>query len=152
MLYTRVLARGTEQEMHWMPSPVTGEPVQIMMSPAQAHGHFKTTTLTSANTAIIASPKPGLALWITDLLVTGESQAGSTATIQFTDGTATEIVVVAFQVKTPPQVAFNSQTYFRGWKDARIELVTSGAADATATVGYIHSTQAPSYAEWDAAR
>ena len=152
MIFTRALARGTEQEFHWQPSPVTEEPVQIIMTPAQAHGHFKTASLTAANTVIIVQPKPGLSIWVTDVLVTGESQASSTATIQFTDGSNTEIIIVAFQVKTPPQMNANLQTYFRGWKDARVELVTSGAADATATIGYIHSLAAPSFSEWNAER
>ncbi len=152
MLYTRTLASGTEKEFHWHESPTTGLPTYITMSPAQAHGHFKTATLTSANTVIIVQPKPGLSVWVTDIIVTGESQASSTATIQFTDGSDTVIMIVAFQVKEPPQVNANLQAYFKGWKDARVELVTSGAADATATIGYIHSVDAPSFAEWDAER
>ena len=152
MLYTRTLASGTEKEFHWHESPTTGLPTYITMSPSQAHGHFKTATLTSANTVVIVQPKPGLSVWVTDIIVTGESQASSTATIQFTDGSDTVIMIVAFQVKEPPQVNANLQSYFKGWKDARVELVTSGAADATATIGYIHSVDAPSFAEWDAER
>ncbi len=152
MLYTRPLASGTEKEFHWHESPFTGLPTYITMSPGQAHGHFKTATLTSADTVIIVSPKPGLSIWVTDIIVSGESQASSKATIQFTDGTDTVIMIEAFQVKTPPQLNANLQSYFKGWKDARVELVTSGAADATATIGYIHSLDAPSFAEWDAER
>lgn len=152
MLFTRWLARGTEQEFHWQPSPGTGEPVQIIMTPAQAHGHFKTATLTSANTAIIVQPRPGLSLWVTDVLITGEKQAGSDCIVQFTDGSNTEIIAQAFQVTVPPNLAGNLQTYFRGWKDARVEMVTSGAADAVVTIGYIHSLDSPSFSEWDQER
>ncbi len=152
MLYTRWLARGTEEEFHWRPSPSTKEPVLIIMTPAQAHGHFKTVTNTTAGTTIIVQPRPGLTVWVTDVLITGEKQAGSDAIVQFTDGVQTEIIAQAFQVTVPPSLSGNLQTYFRGWKDARIELITSGTADAVATIGYIHSTDSPTYSEWDAER
>ncbi len=127
-LNVRLLGRGGKAELHVFPSPVTREPVLITMSPAQAHGHFKTTTLTSANTAIIVQPKPGLSIWVTDVIISGEKQAGSDCIVQFTDGVNTEIIIQAFQVTVPPNLAGNFQTYFRGWKDARVEMVTSGAA------------------------
>ncbi len=152
MLTTRALARGGSQEYHSVMAPTTKEPVQIWMTPAQAHGHFKTATLTSADTVVIVRPKPGRSIWVTDILVTGEKQAGSNTIIQFTDGVNTEIIMQAYQVTVPPQIAGNLQAYLRGWKDARIEMITSGAADATCTIGYIHALAGPDFAEWDAER
>ncbi len=152
MILTRALARGTSKEFHHHAGPFNGQPVQIIMSPAQAHGHFKAATLTSANTAIIVQPKPGLAIWVTDILISGEKQAGSDVIVQFTDGSDTVIMFQAFQVTTPPSVNAGLQAYFRGWKDARVEMVTSGAADATVTIGYVHALEAPSFSEWDAER
>ncbi len=151
-LGVRLLGRGGEAELHVFPSPVTKEPVLITMSCAQAHGHFKTATLTAANTAIIIQPKPGLSIWVTDIIVSGEKQAASDITIQFYDGTNTEIMVIIDQVDSSPNLSLNLSAYFRGWKDARVEMITSGAGDATVTVGYLHSVDAPSYPEWNAER
>ncbi len=148
----RLLASGGEEEFHHHPGPDTGEPVLIFMSPAQAHGHFKTATLTTANTVIVVQPKPGKSIWITDILVSGEKQAGSDATIQFTDGVNTEVIFISNQVDVPPAVSVGLQSYLKGWKDARVELVTSGAGDATVTIGYLHSAENLSFAQWDAER
>lgn len=152
MLYTRTLASGTEKEFHHFPSPFTGEPVIITMSPAQAHGHFKVATRTTAGTTIIVAPKPGLSIWVTDILISGEKQAGSDVTVQFTDGTDTEIIVISNQVDARPTLAGNLQAYFRGWQDARIEMITGGSGDATVTIGYLHSVDSPTFAEWNAER
>lgn len=149
---TRLIARGTNEEFHHVMSPVTREPTLVVMSPAQAHGLFKAATLTTANTAIIVSPRPGLSLAVTDIIISGEKQAGSDVTVQFTDGADTEIMVIANQVDAPPSLGGNMQSYFYGWKDARVEMVTSGAGDATVTIGYIHTKKALTFAEWDALR
>ena len=148
----RLLAAGGEQEFHHHPGPGEDEPVLIVMSPAEAHGHFKSATLTAANTAIVVQPKPGKSIWITDIIVSGEKQAASDITVQFTDGSDTEVIVVIDQVDSSPNLAMNLTAYFRGWKDARVEMVTSGAGDATVTIGYIHSVDAPGYDEWAAKR
>lgn len=148
----RLLARGSEKEFHHFPSPFGREPVLIVMSPAQAHGQFKRATLTAANTAIIVQPRAGQSIWVTDILISGEKQAGSSVTVQFTDGSNTEIMVIGDQVDASPTMAANLQAYFRGWKDARVEMVTAGAGDATVTIGYIHSVDALTYSDWSAQR
>ena len=149
---TRAIAAGTNKEFHHHESPTTGTPTLVVMSPGQAHGLFKTNTLTSADTAIIVQPRPGLSLAVTDILISGEKQAGSTVTVQFTDGADTVIMFIAHQVTVPPSVNVNLASYFYGWKDARVEMITSGAADATVTIGYIHTVGVLTFAEWDALR
>ena len=148
----RLIAAGGDLEFHHFPGPATEEPVLIVMSPAEAHGHFQSATLTAANTSIVVQPKPGKSIWITDIIVSGEKQASSDITVQFTDGSDTEVIVVIDQVDSSPNLAMNLKAYFRGWKDARVEMVTSGAGDATVTIGYIHSADAPAYDEWAAKR
>lgn len=152
MLKVRLIASGGNREFHHFPSPATEEPVLIVMSPAQAHGQFKTATLTAADTVVIAQPKSGQSIWVTDIIVSGEKQAGSDITVQFTDGANSEVLVVIDQVDSSPNLSPNLNAYFRGWKDARLELITSGAGDATVTIGYIHSKDALEYAAWDAER
>lgn len=148
----RFLASDAEAEFHWHASPTTGKPTLIIMSPGQAHGQFKAATRTTNGTTIIVAPRPGLALAITDILISGEKQANSDVTIQFTDGTNTVIIVVADQVDATPTLGAGLQSYFYGWQDARVEMVTSGAGDATVTIGYIHTRSELTFAEWDALR
>lgn len=148
----RLVARGGEAELHFWPSPGTNEPTLVVLTPGQAHGHFKTATRTTAGTTIIVQPKPGLSIQVTDIIVSGEKQAGSSVSVQFTDGGDTEVMIKVDQVDSSPNLAPNLQSYFRGWKDARVEIVTAGAGDGTVTVGYIHSNAALTYAEWDAER
>ena len=152
MLYIRSLASGTEQEFHWHGSPTTGLPTYIVMTPGQAHGHFKSATLTSADTAIVVQPRSGLSIVVTDIIVSGEKQAASDITVQFNDGTDAEVMVIIDQVDSSPNLSMNLSSYFYGWKDARVEMITSGAGDATVTIGYIHSTVSPSFSEWNAER
>ena len=146
----RLIAAGGELEFHHFPGPHTREPVLIVMSPAQAHGLFKAVTRTTAGTTIVVQPKQGQSVWITDILISGEKQAGSDATLQFTDGVDTKVIFISNQVDVPPAVNAGLQSYLKGWKDARIELVTGGAGDATVTIGYLHSALALNFSQWDA--
>ncbi len=148
----RILASGGKEEFHHHPSPTTGGPVILTYTPSQAHGHFKSATLTAANTVVIVQPKASKSIWVTDIIVSGEKQASSDITVQFTDGTDTEIMVVIDQVDSSPNLSINLNSYFRGWKDARVELVTSGAGDATVTIGYLHSKDDTGFDEWSAQR
>ena len=148
----RLIAAGTELEFHHFPGPHTNEPVFVMMTPSQAHAHFKTATRTTTGTTIIVQPRPGQAIWISDILVSGEKQAGSNITIQFTDGTNTEIIAIVDQVDAAPNLSMNLNSYFRGWIDARVEIITGGAGDGTVTIGYVHAADALEFDQWDAER
>ena len=152
-LKVRLVAVGGNRELHYEENPYSeGGPVLVIMTPAQAHGHFQPATRTTLGTTIIVAPRPGRSLAITDILISGEKQAGSDVTVQFTDGVNTEIIVVTDQVDASPTLPGNLTSYFRGWKDARVEMVTGGAGDATVTIGYIHSREALTYDEWDSER
>ncbi len=148
----RLLAAGGDEEFHHFPGPHTNEPVFIVMTPSEAHGHFKTATRTTTGTTIIVQPKEGQAIWISDIIVSGEKQTGSNITVQFTDGTNTEIIAIVDQVDAAPNLSMNLSSYFRGWVDARIELITGGAGDGTVTIGYIHAHEALKFDVWDAER
>jgi hypothetical protein len=118
----------------------------------QAHGVFKSATRTEAGTTIIATPRLNQSILLTDLLISGEKQAGSTVTVRFTDGTYTVDIFVASQVDAPPQIAIPLSGRWQGWKNARLEVVTSGAADATVAIGYMKVPTGLPYEEWDSLR
>ncbi|KKL10445.1 hypothetical protein LCGC14_2555740 [marine sediment metagenome] len=148
----RLIAPGSNKELHYHENPVSGEPTLVIMTLSQAHGQFKSATLTSADTSIIVQPRPGLSIAVTDILVSGEKQATSDVTVQLTDGADTVIMFIANQSDIPPTVNVNLTSYFYGWKDARVEMITSGIADATVTIGYFHSSRSLTFAEWDGLR
>ena len=148
----RLIAAGGETEFHHFPGPHTNDPVFIIMTPAQAHAHFKTATRTTLGTTIIVQPKVGQAIWISDIIVSGEKQASSSITVQFTDGVNTEVIAIVDQVDAAPNLSMNLNSYFRGWIDARVEIVTAGAGDGTVTIGYVHAAEALEFDQWDAER
>ena len=122
-LKVRMVAAGSNEELHYEENPFSKNgPVMITMSPAQYHGHFKVATRTTMGTTVIVSPKPGRSLVVTDILISGEKQAGSSVTVQFTDGVDTEIMVLSDQVDATPTMSGNLNSYFYGWKDARVAL------------------------------
>ena len=127
----RLLAAGGDEEFHHHVGPGNDQSILVVYTPAQAHGHFKAATLTSANTAIIVQPRAGEAIWITDIIISGEKQTMSDITVQMTDGVDTVIMVIVDQVDAAPNLAMNLSAYFKGWKDARVEMITSGAGDGT---------------------
>ena len=46
----------------------------------------------------------------------------------------------------------NFNGLWRGWKDARLEMVTTGTFASTVSLGYIKVATSLPFAEWDALR
>jgi len=126
--------------------------VLVTASPASIHGTFKSATRTGAGTTQLVLPRANGSLLITDILISGEKQAGSTAEVRFTDGTNTVTVFLASQVDAPPSFAHSFHGRLQGWRDARIDFITSGAGDATLLVCYTKVPEGLLFAEWDALR
>jgi len=91
-------------------------------------------------------------LLITDFIISGEKQVGSTVELRFTDDTNTETLFLANQVDAPAQIAHAFQGRVQGWRDARLDIITAGTADATVLVCYVKLIDSVPYAEWNALR
>ncbi len=115
-------------------------------------GTFKSATRTTAGTTEITAPDPGGSIIVTWIVVSGEKQAGSDVTVRFTDSTNNVDIIVASQVDAPPNLAIGLPSRVQGWQDARIDMITSGAGDATVSIGYIKIPAGIPFAEWDALR
>lgn len=118
----------------------------------KVYGTFNSETRTEAGTTTITTPSAAGSLWITDLLISGEKQNASTVEVRFTDGVNTETLFLASQTDAPASFAHSVGGRFQGWKNARIDMVTVGTADATVTLGYVKMPTGLEYAKWDSLR
>jgi hypothetical protein len=132
---------------------VTGEEVTpVIMTGAQAHGTFTSGSRSSGGTTVLVSPKADGSLILTDLVLGTDKVNGATVTIQVTDGSQTEIVFATNVTDAPANLAIGFAGRWQGWKDARVELVTTGTVDATVSLGYIKVPGGLPYQEWDSLR
>ena len=127
--------------------------VLVVESQARTHGVFKTVQIAGASTNTVATPVPGGAIVITDIVVSAKKKASSTILVQWDDDVPnTEVMLAPDIVNNPANIVWQPAGLIRGWKDARVEVVTDATFDATVTVGYYHIDEALTYESWDALR
>ena len=126
----------------------------ITQTHAQVAGVFKSKTLTAAGTVIVSEPDTGGCIVLTDLILTSDKTQSAVITVQFTDGTETIPIVEADITDAPINIATSFAGYWRGWRDARLELVITGGLNPTATlaVGYFKLKTSLQYSDWDSLR
>ena len=132
---------------------VRGDEVVLTVANSnQAHGAFAAANRSSAGTTIITAPNDEGSLILTDLIVGADRVNGATVTVQFTDGTDTVVIYATDVTDAPANIGVSFGGRWQGWKDARVELVTVNAVNATVSLGYIKVPQGLPYAEWDSRR
>ena len=122
---------------------------------ARVATQFKSATHTSNATTAVATPRKGQAVVITDLTVSGEKINGGIITLQWADGTNTDVITKFHVTDGPVSLHIGYGGRKRGWKDARIDFITDTAnQDATVDVGYyfIRGLGVLSFTDWDAER
>jgi hypothetical protein len=127
--------------------------VLMTTTPDKEHSYFKSATRTTDGTTIIVQPRSGEAISLTDLLISAAKVAGN-LTIRFTDGTETVNLFIVPLTDAPVSFGVPFAGKWMGWRDARLEMVTSINGNAIVAVGYLKvpSEHTLSYAEWDAQR
>ena len=118
----------------------------------EAHGSFRATQSTTAQTVIVAEPGVGGAIAISSLLISAHKSNGNSITVQFTDGTNTEIVFAQLLTNLDISVPIAITHGWRGWRDARLELITTGVDQVNITVGYSKLEKGMPFDAWDAIR
>ncbi len=117
---------------------------------------FKSVSHTTNATTTITTPKPGGAIVMTDMIVSGEKINGGTITVQFNDGTNQVVITKSHVTDGPVNMASSLQGLCLGWKDAFIELITDTAnQDATVSIWYYFVRDAVrvlEFADWDTER
>jgi len=126
----------------------------IAQSYASVNGSFKSASRSVAGTTTITAPDLNGSIVLTDLIVTSDRVNAATITLRFTDGANIVNIFVADVTDAPCNVATSLVGQWKGWKDARLEVVTVAAVTTTVAVGYFKLPEEISldYSEWDAAR
>ena len=142
------------QRLHTGDGLTTDSPILAVSEEARLYGAFRSKTRTTAGTTAVITPISGGSLILTDLLISGEKQATSSVEVRFTDGSNTVTVFLVSQSDAPASLAHSFAGRFHGWKDARVDMITTGAGDATVTIGYykINGSRTLPFEAWDALR
>lgn len=143
------LQDGNKQSLHTAKEVIAGgEPVLVIETIPSIHGVHKAVTRESAGTTIVATPLNAGSLQVTAFLLSCRKGASQTTTVRWSDGTNTEDLIIQ-EMDVAITVPMNlADTRTRGWRDAHIDLITSGAADASLTLWYVKHVDAITYAEW----
>ena len=97
----------------------------VMTTVAGTHGLFKSVTRTTAGTSIVTAPTPSGAIVLTDLIVTTDKTNATSVTVQFTNGIDTIVIMTGDSTNAPVNVAISFTGRIAGWKDARLEVITT---------------------------
>ena len=155
-----------------MPAPVfleTFDGVLLHTEEVGAHTHlvvedhsrvasqFKHAASTDAGTTTIVSARPGAAIVVTDIILAQEKVAGGFITVQFDDDDDNTVILLRATTVDGDLPGFHIPFAgrVRGWKDARVEMVTVGTnVESDVTIVYYHlgGENVLSFADWDAQR
>lgn len=135
---------------------VIGEHTHLVtVDHARTNSQFKSTTFTGATTQTVVTPPKGQVIVMTDFLISAKKFSAGELKIQFTDGTDTVDIFVQDVTDLPVYLAFSPVGRWRGWKDARIDIVVVGDdTDPTVALGYyfLKGEGVLTFADWDAQR
>lgn len=116
---------------------------------------FKTIAFTDAATTVLTSPPAGAAIVVVDVLVSTEKLNGGSVTVRFADETNVVNIFSAIVTDAPVNLAFSPAGRWRGWRGARLEIVSVGPnIDGTVSAGYyfIRGSSVLSFDDWDTER
>ena len=134
-------------------NPLGDEEIFVVEDYVTAFSVWKTVAPTTQSTTIIATPRPGGSIVLTDILMAVKRKNAAIVSLQFTDGSATEILYSADVSAAELYLAHSVKGRMQGWMDARLELVIAGAdVDTNVTIAYMKLPTAHSYADWGALR
>jgi len=153
MIRTTIVNPSTHRSLDIQTNAI-GTPTLMTLNDKTAFGQFRTASRTTAGTTIIVTPPLDGAIVLTDLLISSDRVAASTVTLQFTDGVNTVVIFSASAADAPVNVGMNFAGRWRGWKNARMELVTTASVNARIAVGYfkVFSPNSKTFSEWNAER
>lgn len=152
MLKSNLIESSSGEELYI--ASVNGYKILVSQTHAQVAGRFKSKTLSAPGTVIVAEPDEDGCVVLTDFILTSDKTQSSVITVQFTDDTETIVLVEADITDAPVNLATSFAGYWKGWKNARLELVIAGGTNPTATLacGYYKLIESMLFNEWDSLR
>jgi len=112
--------------------------VGMAIEPVRVFGNFKAATNSGVQTQTVVACPSGQALYVTDIVLSADKTALSTATVRFYDGTNTENIVVLDTAEIAQSLAIHPAGRTLGWDGAYVQLVTDAAQQAaTLTVWFV---------------
>ena len=126
--------------------------VPVFTTLAQQFGVFKNVSRSGAGTTEITTPDANGAIVLTDLIITASKTVTSDVTIHFDDGTNQEVIALSDSIGGVVNLAIGFTGLWQGWRDADLDLVTTGNVVVNVTVGYYKIPNGLEFAEWDALR
>ena len=151
MIKTEIVGSGSTGSASMAHTPFG--PILYTTSPEKQLSFFNAVTRTTAGTSVVVQPVSGNAVALTDLIVSGEKK-DALLTVRFTDGTNTITVILVPLTDSALVFGMPFAGRWMGWRNARLEFVTSLDFTATVAAGYFNvpAESTLSFAEWDAAR
>ena len=147
----------TGKALHTEPYSHEGKPGKVLLvtTIAETYGTFKSQKFTSLGTTKIAEPEGDGSVGLTDLIISFEKKAAAEVTIQFNDGTNTELIWFADLQDAPISLAIGFRGDWQGWQSAWVEVTIAGAAlDGSVGIGFVKHLKSESlgYNDWNARR
>jgi len=152
MLKTIITDIKTKNAAKILDSPMAFKELAVITD-AMVYGVFKSISMSQGGTTTMCSPTGDGSVVLTDLMLTGDKKAGS-LTLQFNDGTNTEIIGVFPLTDAPLAFSISFNGRWQGWKSAWLEAISSAVGNITASVGYykVGREQSLNYNDWNKRR
>ena len=132
--------------------PNLDDEILLTADPRSTYGYFTAAGRSSAGTTVVTSPNADGSMMVTDLIISTDRVNTATVVVQFTDGAETVVLFATDVSDAPANIALSMAGRWQGWRNARIEMVTTGAVTATIALGYTKVPFGLLYSEWDANR
>ena len=143
------LVHGKTGKDYHVNSPNTDDVCLVVTNYLESHGTFKSVTITSTGAIIVSQPDNGKGIIVDSLLLNARKHNAKDVTIQMTDGTNTETIFTADLTNQDLTLAHSIPHGWKGWKDARLEVISGSTKQVSVTLGYAKFPNADEFGVWD---
>ena len=146
--------KSIEVESYWAsPHPIRGDERALLVTdPIRSHSTFTSTSGATAGTVQFVTPNDNGSLILGDLIINTEKQNAGSVEVRWNDGTEQVTIFKAFCNDAPANLAIGFAGRVQGWRDAYVDIVTTGATDHSVFLSYVKAPIGIPYQEWDALR
>lgn len=150
MIKTVLAHSATGKALHTDTSD--GREILVVTNENFIHGTFRSVSRLTAGISIITEPLGDGSIALTDLIVSTDKTNNAVITVRLTDDVETIPIFVGFTTDAPISIAISFNGRWEGWKNARVEMETTLALNATVALGYYRLERGDQFSVWDARR